>query len=76
MTHELTKIHKEIYNLCTKQAKKGNLIGFYVNTENLENIFKKMYPKDTNINVEINDTNITVHCKLNRKLNIIKIDPQ
>lgn len=63
MDNELRDLREMIYNLCVEQAKQGNLRGFYVNTGNLENIFKEMYPKDTYINVEVNNTNIIVHCK-------------
>lgn len=71
---ELTRLREKIYNLCVEQATQGNLMGFYVNTEHLENQLKEFFPKDTEINVELNKRDIEVNCKVNRKINIIKID--
>ncbi|WP_405285982.1 hypothetical protein [Methanobrevibacter sp.] len=71
---ELTRLREKIYNLCVEQVTQGNLMGFYVNTEHLENQLKEFFPKDTEINVELNKRNIEVNCKVNRKINIIKID--
>lgn len=64
---------EELLPLITPERK----MGFAVDTEGLKKCLKKIYPKDTEIDVELtDDMDIEVHCKIPMSYRQITIDEE
>ena len=67
------KLLKELISLITPERK----MVFAVDTEGLKKCLKKIYPKDTEIDVELtDDMDIEVHCKIPMSYRQITIDKE
>lgn len=73
---ELKKIREELLKELLPLTPERKMV-FAVDTENLKKIFKKLYPKDTEIDVELTDDgNIQVNCKIPMSYRQITIDEE